>query len=176
MLHSTRISTARSLPRQRTATANSAGPQSSSCLSPQMPFHPGFVCIPPLKTSWKSIVPSLHGQWVLPAKAWAPLCPAASTGAGLGRAFSHAGGASRQIPGTEPQLLVPADCWSSQPVPADQQMIQGFSPTEVCWGNEGQDTRYLYHFWLIFVDECCKYEARRFKRKSLTHESELICF
>lgn len=83
MLPSTRISAAQSFPRQRTATANSARPPSSSCLSPQMPFNPGLLCTLLREISWKPIVPSLGGQWVLPDRVLAPL-PAGSTGLGWG--------------------------------------------------------------------------------------------
>lgn len=174
MLPSTRISAARSLPRQRAATANPAGSQGSSCLSVQMPFNPGFMRIPLLKTGWKSIVPPRHGQWVLPAQAVAVLClvPAPA----LEEALSSPMQVERWhgAPSASPEL--PAHPQGSQHVPADQQMSQRISPNEACWGNKGQDTRYLYHFWLIFVDKCCKYEPRRFKRKSQSHASELICF
>ncbi|KAK4814678.1 LOW QUALITY PROTEIN: hypothetical protein QYF61_025504 [Mycteria americana] len=120
MLHSTRISTARSLPMRRTATANSARSQSSCCLSPQMPFNPRSVCIPLLKISWKSIVPSLHGHTA-----------SRSLGSSLPGCQHRSRIRESLLPcrwSGSPGL--PAGSQSSQPVPADQQMIQRISPKE----------------------------------------------
>ncbi|XP_032929407.1 small integral membrane protein 32 [Catharus ustulatus] len=68
-------------------------------------------------------------------------------------------GPAEPSPAGKPSCLPFADCERCQPKPGASPGAEEAFPQPV-----------------QFVGKCCKYEPRRFKRKSLSHASELTCF